>query len=159
MNLEVSSEAFANDGCIPVQYTGRGKEISPPLQFKSVVSEAETIAIIMDDTALPLVTITHWLIWNIPARFGGIPADIPREAVVASLDGARQGRNIYGRIGYLGPKPPFGTHTYRFQVYALDTYLELEPGARKKALQEAMKGHILQRGLLRGLFGGTGRFR
>ena len=60
---------------------------------------------------------------------------------------------VSGRIGYLGPKPPFGTHTYRFHVYVLDTTLELQPGAGRRALQRAMEGHVLQVGLLRGRFG------
>jgi len=50
----------------------------------------------------------------------------------------------------MGPKPPFGTHTYRFKVYALNAVLDLRPGATKKQLEKAMKGHILHMGLLEG---------
>jgi len=52
----------------------------------------------------------------------------------------------------MGPKPPFGTHTYRFMAYTLDTVLDLNPGATRKKLEKAMEGHILQTGLLEGKF-------
>ncbi len=56
------------------------------------------------------------------------------------------------RIGYMGPNPPSGTHRYRFHVYALDTMLDLAPGASHRKLQRAMEGHILGYGLLSGWF-------
>lgn len=152
INLRVTSEVFAHNGYIPVRHTGQGEEISPPLEWKSVDPAAKTIAIIMDDPALPFITVTHWLLWNIPATINKIPENIPHGKVVTSLHDACQGKNFYREIGYLGPKPPFGTHTYRFHVYVLDTVLDLEPGANKKQLQKAMEGHILQYGLLRGRF-------
>jgi Raf kinase inhibitor-like YbhB/YbcL family protein len=152
-NLKVTSEAFADDGYMPVKYTGQAEEISPPLEWESVDPAAETIAIIMDDPALPFVTITHWLLWNIPANITKIPENISDGKVVTSLPGACQGKNFYQNFGYMGPKPPFGTHTYRFHVYALDTVLDLEPeAASKKQLHKAMEGHILQYGILRGKF-------
>lgn len=70
------------------------------------------------------------------------------------LDCALQGINDFGRIGYGGPLPPPGPpHTYRIKVYVLDTLLSIRPGVNKLALEEAMKGHILQFGILRGKFG------
>ncbi len=55
-----------------------------------------------------------------------------------------QGRNDFGKVGYNGPCPPPGkTHRYFFRLYALDTTLALQPGASRKELDSAMKGHIL----------------
>ena len=67
VNLEVTSEAFGNDGLIPTKYTGKGEDLSPPLKFGEIDVEAKTIAVIMDDLDHPLGLYNHWVIWNIPA--------------------------------------------------------------------------------------------
>ena len=54
--------------------------------------------------------------------------------------------------GYMGPKPPWGTHTYTFYVYVLDTLLTLPLGANKKKLEKAIEGHVLQHGTLSGIY-------
>jgi len=58
-------------------------------------------------------------------------------------NGAKQGTNDFGRIGYGGPCPPAGIHRYFFKLYALDDFLNLAPGLTKKRLLRAMEGHIL----------------
>lgn len=152
ISITVTSPAFVNDAEIPAIYTAQGEEQSPPLAWRGVNPGVQSLAIIMEDTAIPLLTVTHWLIWNIPASVSAIPANLPHDKVITTLGGACQGKNIYGKIGYLGPNPPFGTHTYRFTVYALDTVLSLQPGASNKQLQQAMQGHIMQSGQLKGKF-------
>ena len=67
-------------------------------------------------------------------------------------NGALQGINESRQTGYGGPCPPSGVHRYYFKVYALDTELSLKPGATKKALEDAMKGHILSEGQLMGRY-------
>jgi hypothetical protein len=155
VNLCVSSDVFENGGIIPKRYTGRGEDISPPLKLGPVMAEAKSIAVIMDDPDTPIGTFTHWVIWNIPANTGFIPEGIPKEKTVSSLGNACQGRNGYSTAGYRGPKPPrgLGTHTYRFKVYVLDTELALRSGAGKRQLLRAMKGHVIQHGILTGRFG------
>ena len=65
---------------------------------------------------------------------------------------AVQGR-AYGFHRYAGPKPPRGKrHVYRFTVYALDSVLNLGPGAGKRAFLRAAEGHVLQKGSLSGVF-------
>jgi Raf kinase inhibitor-like YbhB/YbcL family protein len=154
-NLQITSSAFKNGGIIPKQYTGKGEDISPPLEIKGVAPLAKSVAIIVDDPDIPIpfLSFTHWVVYNIPADIAEIKENIPGEEVIIDLGGAMQGKNGFGRIGYMGPKPPFGTHTYRFFVYSLDTVLDLKPGATRKQLEKAMEGHILQTGLLEGRFG------
>jgi Raf kinase inhibitor-like YbhB/YbcL family protein len=62
--------------------------------------------------------------------------------------GALQGRNSRGQIGYMGPRPPAGDppHRYHFQVFALDTMLNVAPGADRETLLAAMRDHVLARG-------------
>jgi len=67
-------------------------------------------------------------------------------------NGAKQGRNDFRRIGYGGPCPPSGTHRYYFKLYALDTEINLEAGAKKSQLMESMEGHILAEGQLMGRY-------
>ncbi|MEA3458568.1 MAG: YbhB/YbcL family Raf kinase inhibitor-like protein, partial [Candidatus Thermoplasmatota archaeon] len=55
-----------------------------------------------------------------------------------------QGKNDFGKLDYGGPCPPSGTHRYYFKLYALDTMLDLQPGASKKQLEKAMNGHVIE---------------
>ena len=60
------------------------------------------------------------------------------------LGSARQGRNDFRHPGYGGPCPPPGpAHRYFFKLYALDTPLEVRPGAQKKDVEAVMRGHTL----------------
>jgi Raf kinase inhibitor-like YbhB/YbcL family protein len=69
-------------------------------------------------------------------------------------NGARQGKNDFGHIGYGGPAPPRGKpHRYVFKLYALDGVVDLPAGATKAQLLGAMKGHVLGEGQLVGTYG------
>jgi hypothetical protein len=63
-----------------------------------------------------------------------------------------EGKNDFGEIGYGGPAPPDGRHTYVFKLYDLDTDLDLKKGFSKQELEDAMKGHILAEAKLTGTF-------
>ncbi len=65
-----------------------------------------------------------------------------------------QGTNGFGRPGYGGPCPPpgRGPHRYYFQLFALDTELDLEAGAAREQLEEAIEGHVLAEADLMGTF-------
>src|SRR6476620_2523437 len=80
----------------------------------------------------------HWLVWNIP----------PNEPIDENSVPGISGRNGFGKTGYGGPCPPSGSHRYFFRVYALDIRLDLKAGSDKKALQDAMKNHVLASGEL-----------
>jgi Raf kinase inhibitor-like YbhB/YbcL family protein len=152
ISLSVASTAFENDGYIPADYTGKGRDISPPLEITGIGPEGKTIVIIMDDPDAPRGIFTHWLIWNIPVNYHSIPADVPKSDTVSILGGACQGMNDFNKTGYKGPLPPSGTHKYRIKAYVLDTVLDLKPGSDLNGLLKAMNGHILQYGLLTGKF-------
>jgi hypothetical protein len=146
----VIKSAFEDGGFIPEEYTADGRDISPPLIIENVPPEAETLAIIVDDPDAPSGTFTHWLIWNIPADVNEISKNIEKKEKVKGLNGAHQGKNDFNELGYRGPAPPSGVHTYRFFAYALDDRLDLEAGADKETLLKAMEGHILQKTVLKG---------
>ena len=73
---------------------------------------------------------------------------------MADLGGARQGRNSGGVIGYSGPKPPpgHGTHHYHFHLYALAAPLDLKAGADRKAVEAALKGHVIGQATIMGTY-------
>lgn len=155
LNMTVTSPAFKDGEMMPRKYTGRGEDVSPPLELQSLISNAKTIAIIMDDLDFPLGVFNHWVIWNIPAESTSIPEAITKGEIVTSLGNAVQGKSQYGEKHYYrGPLPPFGVHRYIFKVYVLDTELQLSKDAGKADLQKAMDGHIIQYGTLLGKFGG-----
>ena len=153
VNLTVESIAFKHNEFIPSRYTCEGSNINPPLKLGNLDPKAVSLAIIVDDPDAPIGTFVHWVAWNIPP-VSEIPEAIPKEAKVLRPLKMMQGKNDFGRYGYDGPCPPpgHGIHHYHFKVYVLDATLELKPGAGKRELEKAMKGHILQQGELVGLY-------
>ncbi len=152
MFLKVTS-VFGNNKFIPTKYTCEGEDVNPPLKIEGIDEKVVSLAVIMDDPDAPIGTFVHWVAWNIPPT-GGIPDAIPRKPDVKIPIEITQGKGGFGSIGYRGPCPPrgHGVHHYHFKIYALDSKLVLKPGASKRALEKAMKGHILQQGELVGLY-------
>jgi len=149
--IVVSSEAFKDGETIPPEYTCDGKNVSPALLWEGIPAGAKSIALIMDDPDAPGGMFVHWVLYNIPASARKLPEGMAKNETLG--DGSRQGMTDFGRVGYGGPCPPKGTHRYYFKVYALDTMLNMQPGASKKQLENAMKGHILAQGELMGRYG------
>ena len=65
----------------------------------------------------------------------------------------------WGRPGWNGPQPPFGTHRYQFYMYALDTTLDLPDNTKPKELIAALTPHIISQAVLTGKFGVLDIFR
>ena len=148
--ITVSTEAFREGGDIPAEYTCDGRDVSPSLSWKGIPENTKSIALIMDDPDAPMGTFVHWVLFNIPAGTQKLPEGMLGNQTLG--DGSRQGMTDFGRVGYGGPCPPRGTHRYYFKVYALDAMPDLPPGATKKHLENAMKGHILATGELMGKY-------
>ncbi len=150
MTIDITSSAFQNEGNIPQKYTCDGANVSPPLTWSSIPDGTKSIALIADDPDAPVGTWVHWVLFNIPPDARGLPENVP---AVQTLDsGAVQGTNDFKKLGYGGPCPPAGSHRYFFKIYALDTQLDLEPGASKAQVEDAMEGHILAQGQLMGRY-------
>lgn len=150
MSMKVTSPAFKEGDMIPARYTADGQDISVPLKIEGLPAGTQSIAVINDDPDAPMGTWVHWLVWNWPADKTDIPEAVPSDGQLPN--GAFQGRTDFGSTGYGGPAPPSGTHRYYFKVYALDTKLQLKPGAAKAQLETAMKGHILAQAQLMGRY-------
>ena len=134
--MKLSSSAFGNKEVVPVEYTCDGDNVSPPLTFGDVPNKNKSLALIVDDPDAPMGTWVHWLVWNVPPDVTGFSKG---ENIAFP-----QGKNDFGKQEYGGPCPPSGAHRYFFKLYALDTMLDLQPGASKKQLEKAMTGHVIE---------------
>jgi Raf kinase inhibitor-like YbhB/YbcL family protein len=139
--MQLKSTAFTHNELIPSRYTCDGEDISPPLSWSNPPADTKSLALICDDPDAPMKTWVHWVVYNLPPDIRALPERVP--AGNALSDGGIQGINDFGKIAYGGPCPPRGTHRYFFKLYALDTVLDLKPGATKMTVEAAMKGHII----------------
>jgi Raf kinase inhibitor-like YbhB/YbcL family protein len=149
MAFKLSSTAFEPGRVIPRKHTGEGEDVSPPLSWEHVPDGTKEFALICDDPDAPTPQPwVHWVIYGIPAEVRHLPEGIKNDPKLTQPILALQGKNSWDSgktIGYRGPMPPpgHGTHHYHFKLYALDTPLELAPGATKDQLLRAMKGHVV----------------
>jgi Raf kinase inhibitor-like YbhB/YbcL family protein len=152
MSIELTSPAFGEGEPIPKQYTGDGKDVSPALRWSGVPDGSRSFALVCEDPDAPRGTWVHWVLFNLPAEARELAEGVPpRESLE---NGARQGKNDFGKIGYGGPAPPRGKpHRYFFKLHALDANLDLKAGATRNQLLDAMKGHVLAEGQLVGKYG------
>ncbi|TFI57838.1 YbhB/YbcL family Raf kinase inhibitor-like protein [Sphingomonas parva] len=148
--MQVSSPAFSAGALIPLRYSAYGDGISPPLAWSAPPEGTRSLVLIMEDpdavSARPFI---HWLAWGIAPTLRQLPEGVAD----AAPTGLREGRNTRGRAGYFGPRPHGARpHHYHFQLFALDTAPALAAGSNREALLAAMKGHVLAKGDLVGLF-------
>jgi Raf kinase inhibitor-like YbhB/YbcL family protein len=152
MALTLRSAVFEAGSRIPQAYTCDGRDVSPPLRWAGAPQDTGSYALVCDDPDAPRGTWVHWVIYNIPADADRLPEGVPASERLEN--GALQGKNDSGRIGYGGPCPPRGKpHRYFFRLYALDGQLSAEAGLTKKALLNQMQGHILESAELHGSYG------
>ena len=147
-SITLESSAFSKGEEIPRKYGYKNNNVNPPLKINGIPSDTKSLAIIMDDpdaqAAVGKIWV-HWIIWNIEPNVTEIAeSSIPTNSI--------QGKTDFGDIGYGGPAPPDKRHTYIFQLYALDTKLDLPQGSSKAELVQAMTGHILAQTTLEGTY-------
>jgi Raf kinase inhibitor-like YbhB/YbcL family protein len=142
MPFELTSPAFKNNESIPKEYTCDGSDISVPLKWKDAPDRTKGFALIVDDPDAPRGTWVHWVLYDLPSDARELSPGIGRDPSLHN--GAKQGKNDFGKIGYGGPCPPGGSaHRYFFKLYALDQLTGRQPKATKQQLLDAMKGHVL----------------
>lgn len=139
--MKLDSTVFGHNDSIPAKYTCVGdkgiKNISPPLQWSDIPPGTQSLALIMDDPDAPGGTFDHWIVFNIPPSTTGFT-----ENLKSLPEGAKTGKNSWGKNEYGGPCPPDKEHRYIFKLYALNIILDLPAGSSKAAVLDAMKGHI-----------------
>ena len=173
-SITFTSSVFNEKKRIPKKHTctkisANVPNISPPIMWEGVPAEAVTLALIMDSQELPdNEEQVHWVMWNMPPDTTELTENVPNTETLDN--GAVQGTNGDGTIGYYGPCPPpivpitFDTagganlrhqaqqsiQQYTFRLYALDTTLDLAAGSTKADLIAAIEGHVIAAGELVG---------
>jgi Raf kinase inhibitor-like YbhB/YbcL family protein len=149
--FQITSSVIAAGASIPRENACTGANLSPPLSWSGAPAATKSFALIVADPDAPSGVFYHWVAYDLPASSTGLAAAVAPDPELP--DGARQGVNSFGAVGYKGPCPPHGKpHHYHFQLYALDTKVDLRPGADAKELESAMKGHTLGSAELVGIF-------
>jgi Raf kinase inhibitor-like YbhB/YbcL family protein len=134
--MEITSTAFEEGATIPKQYTGDGRDASPPLRWSGAPGNTQSIALICDDPDAPRKEPwVHWVLFNLPADTHELPEAVPATETLSQ--GGKQGKNDFGKIGYGGPAPPRGkTAPLLFQT--LRARFDAEPaGWRHQATARA----------------------
>ena len=135
--LSIISNDFSNGGEIPKECGYKHGNEEPHIDFLNMQNDPGPWAMVMDDPDAMKAVGKVWVHW---LEFG------------KTDDSVTEGKNDFGEIGYGGPAPPDGRHTYIFKLYELDTDLDLKEGFSKQELEDAMKGHILAEAKLTGTF-------
>ena len=157
--LIMASTAWEDGGVIADKYTQAAPAgttaVSPELKWSQVPAGTQSFVLLMHDPEPVLnkgskMDITHWLIWNIPGTSTGLPEGVAQGELP---DGSRQ--VSLRSNAYMGPGAPAGPyHHYTFELYALDTKLDVPQGtpqeaaATRTAVVNAMDGHVLGKAVL-----------
>ena len=147
-DLRLTSPAFDDGEPISDRYGYTEEDVNPPLSIDGVPEAAASLLLLVDDpdAVEPAGHIwDHWLVWDVSPDRESIPEDWSPES-------ATEGQNDYGEVGYGGPNPADGEHTYRFRLYALDAALGLLTSADRAAVTDAATGHILAKATLEGTY-------
>jgi Raf kinase inhibitor-like YbhB/YbcL family protein len=159
--LLMTTMAWEDGGVIPDKYTQAAgpMAVSPELKWAQVPMGTQSFVLLMHDPEPVLnkgskMDITHWLIWNIPPTATGLQEGVAQGELA---DGSRQ-VSLRGN-GYMGPGAPAGPfHHYTFELYALDTKLDVPQGTpqqaadTRNAVVNAMDGHVLGKAVLVGRY-------
>src|SRR5579871_3977728 len=162
MTLAISG--FPDGGQIPVKFSqaapgvATGEGTSPAMTWANVPPGTQSFVLNMHDMDLARNKTTddqvHWVVWNLPATLTGLPEGVPKGAQLA--DGSYQ-ISATGQM-YRGPGAPANgpMHHYMFEIYALDTKLDVRPAAdafeTRANVMKAMQGHVLGKAVYGGLF-------
>jgi len=149
--MKLTSPAFRDGNPIPERFTAFGAEISPPMTWSGVPSDAKCLVLTCVDLDAPQRPFIHWVVYNIPAQWRGLPEDLP--FIEAPLDGVRQAFNDYRTPGWAAPFPPPGrTHEYHFRLLALDCKINEQHGYDHCDVYTALQGHVLDEAELIGTY-------
>lgn len=156
--LVMTVKAFADGSIIPNKYTQSGSQTSPAITWTNVPMGTKSFFLYMHDMDVSRNHTTqdqvHWLVWNIPGTATGLPEGIPRGSRLR--DGAYQ-ISASGPV-YRGPGAPASgpLHHYAFELFALDTMLNVQSGTdafqTRTSLMKAIEGHILGKAVYIGRF-------
>ena len=162
--MTMTIPAFPDGGEIPVKFSqaaegaAPGEGTSPAINWANPPAGTQSFVLNMRDMDVARNRTTddqaHWVVWNIPATTTGLPEGVPKGS--QRPDGSYQ-ISATGPVyrgpgaGATGPR-----HHYMFELYALDTRLDVQPTAdafeTRANVMKAMQGHVLGKAVYGGLF-------
>ena len=162
MTLTISG--WSDGGMIPVKFSqaaegaAPGEGTSPAMTWASAPAGTQSFFLHMHDMDLARNRTTddqaHWVLWNIPASATGLPEGVPKGS--QRPDGSYQisaTGPVYRGPGAAATGP---LHHYMFELYALDTKLDVTPTAdafeTRANVMKAIQGHIVAKAVYGGLF-------
>jgi Raf kinase inhibitor-like YbhB/YbcL family protein len=157
--LTLNTTAFTDGAEMPRRQAQSGRDVSPALLWSGAPDSTRSYVLLVHDVDAAMGDGTddalHWLVWNIPGTATSLAEGVPSGAQLA--DGTRQ-ISVSGPY-YRGPAAPSTgpAHHYVFELYALDTMLNvpptaMSPAATREAIMRAMAGHVKAKGTLVGLY-------
>ena len=162
--MTMTVAGFPDGGPFPVRFSqaaegaAPGEGTSPAITWANAPTGTQSFFLHMHDLDLARNRTTddqpHWVVWNIPATATGLPEGAPKGNPRA--DGSFQ-VSATGPM-YRGPGAPATgpIHHYVFELFALDTKLDVQPTAdafeTRAAVLKAIQGHILAKSVYGGLF-------
>lgn len=140
--MELRSKAL--DNRIPRKYARDGGNVSPPLEWSGVPDAARELALVMENVSRSPETV-QWLLYRLSPQVHGLPEDfMHRQAPGSSID-VEYGTTDEGNVGYDGPLGALGqTFHYRLRLFALDSPVDLPPGADRSALMKAISSRLIE---------------
>ena len=155
---------WADGTQIPVKFTQAGEQVSPELKWTNAPAATESFVVNMLDPDVSVQrgteTQPHWIVWNIAKTATGLPEGVKPGA--QQPDGMRQISATGPQYRGPGAAASGPLHHYTFEVYALDTKIDVSPAAgatpiasaleTRAAVMRAMQGHVIGKAVYVGLF-------
>lgn len=144
--FKLTSAAFADGEELDPSFTADEEEaVAPPLEWTAPPEGTmELVLIVEDPDAVGNEPGCNWLVWGLAPQQGKL------------LEGEqppRVGKNSQRNSEWLLPKLEVGDpHNYVFQLFALDTQIELSPGSDRASVLEEMEGHVIGAALLTAVY-------
>jgi len=154
-SLQISSDAFDDNGDIPSEFSCEGEGISPPLRWSSLPENTKSLVLLVTDEDIPtpgfsLFKIVHWVLYNIPRDVTELGSGVTDVAL--SELGIVVGPNWSREMCYYPPCPVSGRHRYVFRLYALDVGAIRPKTSNRQGVLRAMENHVIAYGELSGFY-------
>ena len=157
--MTLTTTAWPDGGQISTRHAQTGDEVSPQLTWSNVPEGTASFVLIFHDVDAAIGNgtddVLHWMLWNVPGTSRGIPEKVSQGSQLP--DGTRQisaSGPYYRGPGALASGP---MHHYVFELFALDTMIDVAPVGQsppltRAAVLAAMAGHVRGKAVYTGLF-------
>jgi Raf kinase inhibitor-like YbhB/YbcL family protein len=162
--MTMTIPSFSDGGMFPVKYSqaapgvAAGEGTSPAITWANVPAGTQSFVLNMRDMDVSHDKTAddqaHWIVWNIPASATGLPEGVPKGSKLADGSFQISASGPFYRGPGAGANGPY--HHYMFELYALDTKLDVQPTddafETRAHVLKAMDGHVIGKAVYGSLF-------